>query len=82
MISRRVASSFCEEISNIVLSSSCALLWLYSYLSVSTDQLSLCIALMNRIPFRQYWAIMFVCCFVIFGLASLTRSRGKIRIDG
>jgi hypothetical protein len=37
---------------------------------------------MNRIPFRQYWAIVFVCCFVIFGLASLMRSRVKLWIDG
>ena len=29
---------------------------------------------MNRIPFRQYWATLFVCGFVIFGLVALLRS--------
>ena len=30
---------------------------------------------MNRIPFRRYWVVLFVCGFVIFGLAGLIRSR-------
>jgi len=32
---------------------------------------------MNRIPFRQHWVILFVCCFIIFGLVALARSRVK-----
>jgi hypothetical protein len=32
---------------------------------------------MNRIPFRQHWALLFVCCFVVFGLVSLIHSRVK-----
>jgi len=30
---------------------------------------------MNRIPFRQHWAMLFVCGLVIFGLVALRRSR-------
>jgi len=30
---------------------------------------------MNRIPFRQHWAILFACGFVMFGLVALLRSR-------
>jgi hypothetical protein len=26
---------------------------------------------MNRIPFRQHWPMLFVCCFVVFGLVAL-----------
>jgi hypothetical protein len=26
---------------------------------------------MNRIPFRQHWAVLFVCCFVVFGLVAV-----------
>jgi hypothetical protein len=29
---------------------------------------------MNRIPWRQYWAVLFVSGFIIFGLAALIRS--------
>jgi len=32
---------------------------------------------MNRIPFRQHWLILFVCCFIVFGLMALIRSRVK-----
>ena len=32
---------------------------------------------MNRIPFRQHWALLFVCCFVVFTLVSLIHSRVK-----
>ena len=34
---------------------------------------------MNRIPFRQYWAVVFVCCFIVFGLVALINSRVKLR---
>ena len=34
---------------------------------------------MNRIPFRQHWAMLFVCGFVVFGLVALLRSRIKFR---
>jgi hypothetical protein len=34
---------------------------------------------MNRIPFRQHWAMLFACGFVIFGLLALMRSRVKVR---
>ena len=30
---------------------------------------------MNRIPFRQHWAMLFTCGLVIFGLVALRRSR-------
>ena len=30
---------------------------------------------MNRIPFRQHWAMVLICCFVVFGLVALIRSR-------
>ena len=35
---------------------------------------------MNRIPFRQYWTILFVCGYVLFVLLALMRSRvsGKV----
>jgi len=33
---------------------------------------------MNRIPFRQHWAMLFVCCFFVFALVALLRSRVKI----
>jgi hypothetical protein len=29
---------------------------------------------MNRIPWRQHWAVLWVCGFIIFGLAALMRS--------
>ena len=32
---------------------------------------------MNRIPFRQHWVMLFVCCFVGFGLVGLIHSRVK-----
>ena len=32
---------------------------------------------MNRIPFRQHWAMLLVFCFVVFGLVSLIHSRVK-----
>jgi hypothetical protein len=32
---------------------------------------------MNRIPFRHYWAMLFICCFVVFVLVALVRSRVK-----
>ena len=37
---------------------------------------------MNRIPFRQYWAILFACGYVIFVLLALMRCRirGKVKI--
>ena len=35
---------------------------------------------MNRIPFRQYWATLFVCGFVLFGLIALMRSRVKLAL--
>jgi len=34
---------------------------------------------MNRIPFRQHWAVLFVCCFVVFGLVAVMRSRVKLQ---
>ena len=36
---------------------------------------------MNRIPFRQYWALLFACGFVIFMFLALMRSRvrGKVK---
>ncbi|HYV10775.1 MAG TPA: hypothetical protein VE980_07770 [Pyrinomonadaceae bacterium] len=34
---------------------------------------------MNRIPFRQHWAMLFACGFVVFGLVALLRSRIKFR---
>ena len=34
---------------------------------------------MNRIPFRQHWAMLFACGCVLFGLVSLLRSRIKFR---
>jgi len=37
---------------------------------------------MNRIPFRQHWAMLFACGFVVFGLMALRRSRMKLRLDG
>ena len=37
---------------------------------------------MNRIPFRQHWAMLFACGFVVFGLVALRRSRVKFRGDG
>jgi hypothetical protein len=30
---------------------------------------------MNRIPFRQHWAMLFVCGFVVFWLVALMRRR-------
>ena len=32
---------------------------------------------MNHIPWRRYWAMFFVCGFLIFGLVTLVRSRGR-----
>jgi hypothetical protein len=33
---------------------------------------------MNRIPFRQYWPVLLVCCFVVFGLVAMnTRTRSQ-----
>ena len=37
---------------------------------------------MNRIPFRRYWATLFVCGFIIFWLMALMRSRVKLRLGG
>ena len=37
---------------------------------------------MNRIPFRQHWAVLFVCCLLVFGLVSLIRARARLRRDG
>lgn len=34
---------------------------------------------MNRIPFRQHWAMLFACGFVVFGLVALLRSRVKFQ---
>ena len=34
---------------------------------------------MNRIPFRQHWAMLSVCGFIVFGLVALLRSRVKLR---
>ncbi len=34
---------------------------------------------MNRIPFRQHWVMLFICCVVVFGLVSLIHSRVKLR---
>ena len=36
---------------------------------------------MNRIPFRQHWAMLFVCGFVVFGLVALLRSRLQLRVN-
>ena len=36
---------------------------------------------MDRIPFRRYWATLYVCGFIVFGLVALMRSRAKLRID-
>jgi len=30
---------------------------------------------LNRIPFRQHWATLVACGFVVFGLVALLRSR-------
>lgn len=35
---------------------------------------------MNRIPFRQHWAVFWVCGFIVFGLAVLMRSRVSLRM--
>ena len=35
---------------------------------------------MNRIPFRQHWAMLFACGFILFGLVALLRSRLKLRL--
>jgi hypothetical protein len=35
---------------------------------------------MSRIPWRQHWAVVFLCGFVIFGLAALIRSRVGLRV--
>jgi hypothetical protein len=35
---------------------------------------------MNRIPFRQYWTMLFVCGFVIFLLMALLRSRARGKV--
>ena len=35
---------------------------------------------MNRIPFRQHWAMLFACGFILFGLVALLRSSLKLRI--
>jgi len=32
---------------------------------------------MNRIPFRQHWVTLFVCCMVTFGLVVLVRSQSN-----
>jgi len=34
---------------------------------------------MNRIPFRQYWPVVLVCCFAVFGLVALLRSRDSLK---
>jgi hypothetical protein len=34
---------------------------------------------MNRIPFRQHWVMLFIGCFVVFGLVALIHSRVKLR---
>lgn len=36
---------------------------------------------MNRIPFRQHWAMLFACGFVVFALVALLRSRIKLGMD-
>jgi len=36
---------------------------------------------MNRIPFRQHWAMLFVCGFVVFSLVALQRSRLRLRVN-
>lgn len=36
---------------------------------------------MNRIPFREYWATLFVFGFVIFGLVALIRSLAVLRVS-
>ena len=33
---------------------------------------------MNRIPFRSHWVMLFICCFLVFGLVALIRSRVKL----
>lgn len=33
---------------------------------------------MNRIPFRQHWAMLFFCCLIVFALVALVRSRVKL----
>ncbi|HYK22513.1 MAG TPA: hypothetical protein VEV42_17355 [Pyrinomonadaceae bacterium] len=35
---------------------------------------------MNRIPFRQHWVVVFVCCIGVFTVAALIRSRVPVRI--
>jgi hypothetical protein len=35
---------------------------------------------MNRIPFRHYWEMLFICCFIIFGLVALIRSQVKLGV--
>jgi hypothetical protein len=35
---------------------------------------------MNRIPFRQHWAVLWFCGFIVFGLAVLMRSRVSLRM--
>ena len=37
---------------------------------------------MNRIPWRQHWALVFFCGFVVFMLAALMRSRVNFRVSG
>jgi len=37
---------------------------------------------MNRIPFREHWAMLFACGCVVFGLVALLRSHIKLRTDG
>jgi hypothetical protein len=40
---------------------------------------------MNRIPWRQHWAVLWVCGFIVFGLAALmrySRSNGRVRQVG
>ena len=36
---------------------------------------------MNRIPFRQHWAMLFACGFILFGLVALLRSRLQLRVN-
>ena len=36
---------------------------------------------MNRIPFRQHWAMLFACGCIVFGLVALLRSRIKLRTE-
>ena len=35
---------------------------------------------MNRIPFRQHWVVLFVCCVAVSALAALIRARFPLRI--